>query len=190
VAVTALAVAALNVLEVNSAPEVKRTEIKPLVTMHGGHSKITKQRILRITSKEEWEAVWLEHRTGSKDKRDTPTGFDYVDVDFERFMVIAVFWPNRDNCGGFTADSINEDGARITIRLDDHSYQTAVIISNDNPDGGLASLDTDYGPWGVLVLPKSEKEIILELDERAHIRDPAKWTKWKTISPAFPQKRP
>jgi hypothetical protein len=186
----AVAVAVLNVLEVNSAPEIKRTAIKPLLTMHGGHSKITKQRILRITSKEEWEALWLEHRTGNKDRRDTPTGFDYVDVDFERFMVIAVFWPNRDNCGGFTADSISEGDTRITIRLDDHGYQTAVIFSNENPDGGLTSLHTDYGPWGVLILPKSEKEIILELDERDHIRDPAAWKRWKTIAATSPQKKP
>jgi hypothetical protein len=154
--------------------------------MHGRHSKITDQRILRITSKEEWEALWLEHRTGSKDGR-APTGFEYVDLDFERFMVLAVFWP-RDNCDGFTADSVWEDDAQITIRLDDHSYQTGVFSSST--DSGVASVDSDYGPWGVLALPKSRKEIVLELDERAHIGDLPVWTKWKTIAPTPPQKKP
>jgi hypothetical protein len=137
------------------------------MAMRGTSSKITKQRILRLTEEKEWLALWLEHMTGSKD--------DVIpEFDFDKIMVIGIFDPQLDNSNGFSADSITEDRKQITIKVNDHSFQS--VVPNE-----IKEAASEARPWGIIVLPKSEKPVILERDVRNHIKDPPKWEKWKTI---------
>jgi hypothetical protein len=166
-----------NTSQLNSAPSLEGRALRPLVAMHGQNTKCTALKTLRITSKSEWRSIWLEHNTGNPDAEVHLTELPVdVDFDFESIMVVGVFNPKRDNSAGFTAVSISEEPTRIIIKLDDHSYQT---LNNWRP----------ALPWGILALPRSTKEIVLELDERANVRDPPLWKKWRTI-PSIKEERP
>jgi hypothetical protein len=166
-------VSLLCVLHGTSAPSINSVTHRPVVSMHGRTSKITDRRILRITREEEWKALWFEHKYGVTDSKDIPDDFEFVDADFDKHMVIAIF-SQRDNSKGLTAHTILEDDDHLTIRLNEHCYQSLVIAGGAPPPV--------YQPWGVFVLPRSAKEIVLETDERDLIADPPSWKKWKTIA--------
>jgi hypothetical protein len=143
---------------------------KPLLTLYGRNSKITEMKVLRVTSEKEWKALWLEHKTGSPDPTVAPGDLEYAELDFGKVMAIAVFEGEASNCAGYTAHSISEDRERITVRLRAHSY-------------GSAFETPVTQAWGILVLPRSDKEIVLERDIRSEKIDPPVWKEWKKFPP-------
>jgi hypothetical protein len=154
--------------------KAKAANVKPIMTLYGRHSKIAKEKVLRVTSAKQWKDLWMLHRIGSTNPKDLPDNFEYAELDFDRVMVVGVFGGPGF---GYTADSISDDGRRLTIRLDAHPFQS----------GGR------YQPvegWGILVLPFSEKEIVLEQDVKSLIADPPKWVEWVRIPALAVAKKP
>jgi hypothetical protein len=145
---------------------------KPLMSLYGRNSKITKEKLLRVTSTKEWKSLWLEHKTGRPDPKELPRDLEHVELDFEEVMVLAIFEGESSNCQGFTAHSIREDGEQIIVRVKAHNYQSGVITPATQA-------------WGILVLPRSDKEVVLELDVRALIDAPPEWKRWTT----FPKRK-
>jgi hypothetical protein len=149
---------------------------KPLFAMHGRNSKITKQKLLRITKAEEWQALWMEHKIGSAKPKDVPGDFEYSNLDYDKVMVIAVFEGEGINCRGYTSHSIREVETRVVVRVNAHTYQS-----------GINTPDTQA--WGILVIPRSSKEVVLEHDVRGLIEAPPEWKEWARF-PALPDKKP
>jgi hypothetical protein len=148
----------------------KATSISPTVSMYGRHTKLTEDRIQRVTSKKAWVKLWHDHSVGIESDANRFDSYDTVEVDFEKMMVIALFLPNLDNSFGISSDFIVEDNSCIRIRLNDHLTQS-----------GLESASTSS--WGVLVIPRSNKTIVLERNAQSRIGGPAEWAHWKTLSP-------
>jgi hypothetical protein len=91
-------------------------------------------------------------------------------------MVLAVFAGNTSNCRGYTAESIREEGGRIIVRVFAHTYQS----DEDTPS---------TQPWGVLVLPRSDKEVVLERDVRSLLSEPPRWKEWIAF-PKISERKP
>lgn len=169
---------ALVMSEVPAAWSQEKAEAqgdKPLLTMYGRNSKITKPRFLRITSADDWRALWLEHKTGSAKPDDLPGDLEYAELDFEKVMAIALFQGEGCNCRGFTSHAIKEDEGQVLVRLKTHWYQS-----------GPETPDTQA--WGILVLPRSTKEVILEHNVASTIGAPPVWEQWKRF-PELPAKK-
>ncbi len=154
-----------------------KVAVKPLVTLHGENSKIAEPRFVRITSEKDWQALWYEHKNGSPDCQH----FDYTDmeIDFEKMMVVAVFGGKVGMTSGYPFDSGFEDRKRIILRICTLGYQLL------NPDAKAVERAFRSQPWGIYVFPRSDKEIVLERDDRRLLTQPPKWVKWKTL-PAQP----
>jgi hypothetical protein len=158
-----------------------KVAVKPLVTLHGENSKIAEPKFVRITSEKDWKALWYEHKYGSPDSQH----LDYTDIeiDFEKMMVVAVFGGKVGMTSGYPFDSGSEDRKRIILRLCTLGYQMA-----PNADGEAVARALRSQPWGIYVFPRSDKEIVLERDDRRMLNQPAKWVKWKTLPARPPSK--
>lgn len=159
------------------ADEPSASVLRPLVALDGRKSQIKKVKQLRITSADDWRALWREHQNGSAEASVSPRAFESIDLDFERVMAVAIFKGEGPVSTGVTAESIREIDGEIVIRLDEHSYQTGLA-----PDMAVPSKDC---AWGILVLPRSNKAIVFERDVRTLIADPPEWKKLTRL-PALP----
>jgi hypothetical protein len=129
-----------------------------------------------VTSLEEWTRVWQEHKgaeAGGKydafyDKLTLPL------VDFDSYMVIAIFQGECWNTAGLTVVSIFEDDSHIVIRFRNKSYSTASYSTEgEGGDGG-----EKVTPYGFFIMPRSTKPTILEeglQGVRRKKRDPPVW---------------
>ncbi len=145
--------------------------LKPLVTHHGRLSKVVEPRIVRITNDREWQALWREHNVGKS--KDAPDEYARMEFDFDRVMVIAVFQGEGILCGGYDVDSIAEAKDRLRLRVRPLYYQLAGRPGDEKLLGSSG--------WGVFVIPRSNKKIVLEKDVKGMVTDPPKWKKWTTL---------
>jgi hypothetical protein len=129
--------------------------VRPYVGLWGAHSAVKQKSFHRITTPEAWTALWLSHR--GKEAKGHSAYYNEAgvpDVDFERCMVVAIFQGEAWNSAGVRVVSITDDGARLTLRYDDRSYQTA------GPNGGGERVTA----FGLFVLPRSAMELVVEED--------------------------
>jgi hypothetical protein len=132
---------------------------KPCVVISGADSLVAKPRYQRITSLDEWARVWQEHKGA---KITTPYDFFYdpltiPQIDFENYMVVAVFGGENWNSAGYRGDSISEDNNRLILKFKEKGYQTA------GPGGG----GKKAAPYGFFVVPRSDKPLALFEDVRS-----------------------
>jgi hypothetical protein len=148
-------------------PEPAVTGIKPCVTLTGADSRVAERGYHRITSMNEWVDVWRKHKGspegGEYDHYYNPLGIPAID--FDRFMVIAVFQGAGMNSAGLDAVWLSPDEDRIVVRFDDKSYQTL------GPDGG----GKHVAVFGFFVLPRSSKPVLLEENVQRLIGKPPVW---------------
>ena len=141
--------------------------ISPCVILTGADSQVSERGYHRITSIEGWIEIWLKHKgrahSGKYDLIFNPAGVPLVD--FERYMVIAIFQGSGWNSAGLRAVSISEQPDRIVFRFDDYSYQTA------GPHGGGKQVTV----YGFFVVPRSTKAVVLEEDIQGLIGKPSVW---------------
>ena len=130
---------------------------KPCVVISGADSHVKKPRYLRITSSKEWVKVWEEH------KEEEPN----IDIDFDRFMVIAVFQGESVNSASLKCDSVVEKNEKILFRFDDISYQTM----GPGPDGGAQKVTV----YGFFILPRSPKPVVLEENVQRYLGQRPEW---------------
>ena len=121
----------------------------PAVVWSGAHSAIEGPAYMRITSERQWRDLWLRH-SGIK-----PKGHDELHnspciptVDFSRFMVIAVFNGKLNCTQGIRVRSVTEDAKSLRVRF---SVQFYAHFRED--------ITT---PYGILVLPRVSKSVIVE----------------------------
>jgi len=144
------------------------TDIKPLVTLDGEHSRITKQKLLRITSAKEWEALWKEH-IGSPKSKKRVAGLDTVQLDFSKVMAVAIFDGSAFACTGYKVYAIKELDNQLVMQVQVKSFQTITDSTLDHPSEA----------WGIVIVPHSNKEIILEQDVNTSLGYPPIWNVWK-----------
>lgn len=154
-------------------PAAKR-QPGPLVTFVGADSRIATQRFVRVTDKEQWAALWLEH-TGQPQPKD---GFNWFynqehvpEIDFAQCMVVAVFRGTRVNSAGVRVIEILAEAERTLLRFDGKPYQTA------GPDGGGERTT----PFGLFVLPNRPGPIVLEENVQSMIGKPPRWQERATL---------
>jgi hypothetical protein len=137
---------------------------EPLVSLKGAHSDIAERRFDLVATEEAWRELWAEHR-GKKDADARRAWQTVPEIDFERCLVIAFFRGSAWNCDGEYVVSVSDRGDDLLLRFDSHTYQTA------GPDGGGVQV-TPYGLW---ILPRTEKAITIEENVQGLIGQPAKW---------------
>lgn len=164
---TILAAAVLCLAPAGPQPAGQPATLRPLVTIAGSGSQVATERCLRITTQEEWAAVWLEH-LGQPPKPKYDVYFNKAGlpvVDFEHCMVVAVFLGATNNCAGVSAvtgpleDPEAETKTPVAagdevLRLSWHSYQTSGT--------GKGSGIVDASPYGFFVLPRSSAPLVVQ----------------------------
>ena len=152
-------------------PTPKANELlSPVVSFRGEHSAIDETRYVKITDEQAWAGLWCEH-IAKTEKGDY--GYFYNPknvpiVDFKQCMVIAIFQGERWNTAGVTCEEVL-DGKQLTLRFDGLGYQTTVIDPDD------AEAQEKSRPFGMFVLPKSDKVILLEENVQNRMNQPPKW---------------
>ncbi len=164
VAAGAAALAAVAARAPSAAAE-PRTDPRPLVSWSGWDSRVTQRAYHRVADAESWARVWEQH--AGPPQRDATGAPQIPTVNFEACMVIAIFAGAGVNSSGVEIVSITEDEDRLLVRFDQRSYQT---MSSGPEDRGRKV--TDYG---IFVLPRCDKEVVLEENVQGLIGAPPKW---------------
>ena len=129
----------------------------PTVSFIGSNSRIETRRYERHTDQKSFAALWIEH-TGDK-KALAP------EVDFKRCMVVAAFDGKSWNSNGVYVVSIDENKERVRVRIDERTYQTSGL------DGGGVRVT----PFGIFILDRSTKPLVLEENVQNLIGGEPKW---------------
>jgi len=145
--------------------EEKEKAVKPLLALDGRESKNTKAGYHRIESPEAWKALWLRHNTGTEKPDKVPATMPQAEVDFSRCMVVAVFQGKGELCEGYKVHSVSETDEQMTVRIQGRYFAVG------------ATEVQETSAWGIFVLPRSAKQLRIELDTRSDKVDPPKWTK-------------
>ncbi|MCG3125846.1 MAG: hypothetical protein CHACPFDD_00673 [Phycisphaerae bacterium] len=130
--------------------QATRTEgrpVRPVVAWSGKQSHITASGQFRVTSAKEWEALWTRHKPDWLEKREH--GPRVPEIDFEKYMVIAIFAGSGSNVDAIVADAIVDEADALRFRYRLITYQTQ------------ATADA-VTPFGIFVVPRSQKPILLE----------------------------
>ena len=146
--------------------------IRPLVSLVGADTRIARTECLRLTSKEAWIRLWVEHegRGGWLENGDEGRSSGAPDIDFEQCMVIAITEAGTPNTG-IVASSITETAQEVTF-----DYDTAPYPSRRE---GTSAPGNAYG---FFVLPRSVKGVVV----RHNVQDSASRTQgeppvWKEV---------
>jgi hypothetical protein len=165
--------------------------LAPFVTLTGTNSHVAGKRCVRITTQEEWIALWLQH-VGAPPKAHynlygNPSGVPVVD--FGRCMVIALIEGSSRNSWGYEAESAGNESAQgatadesaaqaggsdglrgAVLRIVDHSFQT---LSNKplNPNDPWPADDEEENPDGLMtyaffIVPRTQAELVVQYTER------------------------
>ena len=116
------------------------------------------------------DAVWTRH-TGQPAKvyySPSPAPI----VDFARYMVVFVFEGASGNSQGISFNKVAEAADAIHIGFRNYGFQSA------GPDGGGSAVE----PWGLAVLPRSDKQLVIENDRRGLQPGPPIWVKEGQVS--------
>jgi hypothetical protein len=158
-----------------TAKESAGKPLKPCVVITGADSHVMKLRYRRITSADEWTRVWQEHKgekpTGQYDQFYDP--LTLPSIDFDRYIVIAIFQGNGWNSAGLRAISISEENDCVIFRFDNKGYQTG----GTSPDGGVKKATA----YGFFVVPRSTKPVVLEENVQQYIGQPPEWKERMTF---------
>jgi hypothetical protein len=142
---------------------------KPLVVLTGVDSRMSKTSFHRVESEQEFRKLWLAHLgKAEQDYWRTPT--PAISVDFERCMVIAVFRVEKGNSRGLHVESVTDGDDQVTVRYTNLSYQTAAGFGRTLPPTPITPA------YAFVVVPKSDKPVVLEEDGQRLKNDPPNWT--------------
>jgi hypothetical protein len=139
-------------------------ELKPIVSFIGADSAIADRRLVRIGDADAWRALWTEHRgeRASRNAFDDPVA---PEIDFDHNIVIANFRGDGWNCHGDFIVSLKERADDVLLRFDSRTFQTA------GPDGGGIRVR----PYGIWIIPRFDKPIVVEENVQGLIGRPPKW---------------
>jgi hypothetical protein len=181
-AILSAALLSLTELRAADAP----TKIKPALILSGKDSGISKPFRERCCSYDELRAVWNKHQEGD-DRHFCP------EVNFDSFMVIAIFYGVDNDHSPIAVLEIVEDTETIRIRLDSGERQTGVIEIDGEEERKVSETDrlkrtAPTQSYQFIVLPASKKTIVFEVGHPRDFEDPNhKWKEHELFS-ALPKK--
>jgi hypothetical protein len=140
-------------------------QTRPLLVLAGADSKVEKSAYYRVSSEESWQHIWLSH-LGKTEADRFREHMPIVQIDFKKCMVIAIFKGAASNSRGLNIMSIDEHEDTVSLRFYDMSYQTA---------GGLAGGRVPVTPYAFVVIPKSDKLVLIEENIQSLKEKPPVW---------------
>jgi hypothetical protein len=138
----------------------------PLVTWFGRDSAVKEQSFYRVTDDDGWLRLWEKH-TGQPAKRGNFDQPFIPKINFDKCMVVAIFKGAKVNSNGVIVLSVTEDEKRMLFRFDESTFQT---FGQDARGGAV-----DVTPFGIFVLPRSSKPLVLEENVQGLKDQPEKW---------------
>jgi len=127
---------------------------RALMVMTGRSSEVATEKFGFATSQELFDAAWLEHMGEGVEK--AAQGWPMPpQVDFRACAAVFIFGGDRVNTNGYRVEDIIEVEDAVTIRYDAITFQTASF--GDEPDEGVKAR-----PWGMVLIPATEKTVFLE----------------------------
>jgi hypothetical protein len=141
---------------------------KPLVAISGTDSHVKKPSYDRVTTLEDWTRIWARHLGTTVDSYYRPL----FEVDFDRCMLVVIFRGEKIQTRRIEIESVSENADQVVIRFWEIGYGIQLGPGEIRPP--------PERPYAFIVLPKNNKEIILEEKiwskyEQAHDLPP----KWK-----------
>ncbi len=140
------------------------SEMTAVVSIAGSYSGIERREYHRITDAETWVALWTNHR-GQGVERDSYGQAVIPTIDFEKYMVIAIFRGKAWNCRSEQLFEIAEVDNGLQLRFDAQTYQT-------NGPTNESDHTTSYGIW---VVPRMMQQITLQENVQGLLGRPPKW---------------
>ncbi len=144
-------------------------KIKPVMILSGSDSGVSKPLTELCRSDKELRAVWDKHQDGD-DRHHCP------DMNFDSFMVIAMFLGTVEGKASIWVFEIVEDADAIHVRIFAGGPQTGVTEEEESEADRLKRITRSYA---FVVLPTSKKKVIVEEDELRSLVDPHKWKESK-----------
>lgn len=145
-------------------PQIDQPAAMPAVSFIGHDSLITERRFARVTTKAEWVALLEEHLGDRMPMSLTDWPLPPV-VDFDRYQIVAFFRGSAWNTNGEFVVSVEDRGADWLVRFDSSTFQTM------GPDGGGMRAT----PFGIWILPRTSKPIVIEENVQGLIGKPPVW---------------
>lgn len=140
------------------APVVEADPL-PAVQFVGHDSRITKPRFVLITTEADWNQMWWEH-AGIDNPHMPPTRHRVPKVDFSKYMIVGVFAGASINTDGQIASAVVSGPDALRVRYERSTFQTSSGLGGGK-GGGM-----DTAPYGLWVVERSEKTVILEEGRR------------------------
>lgn len=122
-----------------------------------------------------WIGIWQDY-TGASAGHGAIERNRIPKIDFEHCMVVAYFGGKRTNTDGYLVRELNEFKGVVRLRFEASTFQT---MGGDARGGAQ-----DTTPYGVWVIPATDKRIVIER-AAAHLKgqDPV-WDEVHTVKPA------
>lgn len=133
--------------------------LKPLIVISGADSHITDPSCERISSQDDWSKVWIKHLGPIKDGYGTS-----LEVDFDRCSLVTIFRGREQNTRGIEVNVVEETPTSLVIRFTPLKYQTSGPSEN--------KFDC---PYAFIVLPKTNKAIVLEENVQNYKDEKPEW---------------
>lgn len=125
--------------------------LRAAVSWSGDDSKVAKRGCERILTQKDFDATWAGHAKGCVPR-----------IDFDRFMVLAVFDGDRINVDAETLGVIEQTGPDLRVQLVQITHQSM-------GEGSKAT------PYGIFVIPRAEGVLVVEEDQQDRIGKPSIW---------------
>ncbi len=135
--------------------------LKPIVSWAGGFSCIEEPSCFRVSTTEAWRNLWLRH-TGSTSVT-APAKVKHVpvipEIDFSRFMVLAIFQGSGFNNHGLRIMEILDSEDELRIRCANGYYQGWSYGLMTQKVDREALLKPNCTAYGIFVLPRVSKRL-------------------------------
>ena len=119
--------------------------------MTGAYSKVSNRYYAVVTTEKEWERIWEKH-SGQSETVLSGGGTRFT-VDFDRYIIIAVFQGIQPDSRGVVAQSVDDTPAMTVFRFTNRWVST----SGETP----ARTGAPYTPFGIFVIPRTPKDVVL-----------------------------
>ncbi|MBL9001324.1 MAG: hypothetical protein JNK25_09335 [Phycisphaerae bacterium] len=140
----------------------------PLVTFSGSFSAERVRGITRPADQASWRDVWTRHQ-GERAEKDSFGEVIAPEIDWTNCMAVAIFEGLARNNRGLYVVGIEDQPERVLLRYDGRTYQTASF--GDQPDRG-----NTVTPYGLFILPRSSKTLVIEENTQNLLGQPPIWT--------------
>lgn len=161
--------------ELKSQEKTRDDVRKPLAMLTGDSSKITKPKTLLVSNNQDWLTLWREHRTGSATKKENSDEAELIEFNFQEVLIIAIFDGNVTACHNYSLPSLIESEKAVRLQITLNCSQTGHSGDPEVDKRTFATRQT----WGVFVIPRTNKEIILEQNAQILIGEKPIWEVWK-----------